>query len=588
MQVEQRVWFNSELRSRNFLVPGLIAVIMTLIGALLTALVMAREWERGTMEALMVTPVAIREVLLGKLIPYFMLGMGGMVLSVVMAVWLFEVPLRGSLWVLLLTSALFLLVALGMGLLISITAKNQFVAGQAAIIVTFLPAFLLSGFIFDIGSMPGVVQFITHLIAARYFVAILQTLFLAGDVWSVILPNALALAAHGGGVPGPQPAPRAQAPGLAERAMWLQRILALVTKEFLALLKDPKSRFVIIGPPIIQLLVFGYAATFDLNHVPFAVYNEDTGDAARALVARFEGSPTFRLVAVLRNEGELAPLIDRRDALLVVHLGPRFSADLARGEPGTLQLIVDGRDSNTAMIVLDYAREIVARFNTDWLDAHGGGAPPAYLVPRAWFNPNLVSRWFIVPGIVGLLTLVVTMVVTALSVAREREQGTFDQLLVTPLRPVEILIGKAMPGFVIGLIEASVIIVLAVYWFEIPLRGQVLTLYLGILLFLLSAIGVGLMISSLAVTQQQGLLGAFLFLVPAVILSGFATPIANMPQAVQYLTLINPMRYFMVILRGVFLEDTPLALLVHQFWPMAVIGLVTLAFAGWLFRHRLY
>ena len=193
VEVEQRVWFNSELRSRNFLVPGLVAVIMTLIGALLTALVMAREWERGTMEALMVTPVAIREIILGKLIPYFILGMGGMMLSVVMAVFLFDVPLRGSLGVLFAASSLFLLVALGMGLLISTAAKNQFVAGQAAIIVTFLPAFILSGFIFDIGSMPLPVQVITHVVAARYFVAILQNVFLAGNVWSVIVPNAAAL-----------------------------------------------------------------------------------------------------------------------------------------------------------------------------------------------------------------------------------------------------------------------------------------------------------------------------------------------------------------------------------------------------------
>jgi ABC-2 type transport system permease protein len=193
IQVEQRVWFNSAVRSRNFLVPGLIAVIMTLIGALLTALVVAREWERGTMEALMVTPVAVHEILLGKLLPYFIMGMGGMGLSVAMAVWVFEVPLTGSLWVLTATSALFLLVALGMGLLLSSAARNQFVAGQAAIIVTFLPAFLLSGFIFDIDSMPTVVQGVTHLIAARYFVSILQTVFLAGNVWSVILPNALAL-----------------------------------------------------------------------------------------------------------------------------------------------------------------------------------------------------------------------------------------------------------------------------------------------------------------------------------------------------------------------------------------------------------
>jgi ABC-2 type transport system permease protein len=193
VQVEQRIWFNSELRSRYFLVPGLIAVIMTLIGALLTALVMAREWERGTMEALMVTPVTMREILLGKLIPYFILGMGGMILSVCMAVWQFGVPLRGSLSVLFFGSSLFLLVALAMGLLISTLAKNQFVAGQVAIIVTFLPAFILSGFIFDIGSMPTAIRFVTHVIAARYFVSILQTVFLAGNIWRVILPNALAL-----------------------------------------------------------------------------------------------------------------------------------------------------------------------------------------------------------------------------------------------------------------------------------------------------------------------------------------------------------------------------------------------------------
>ncbi|AGA90451.1 ABC-type multidrug transport system, permease component [Thioflavicoccus mobilis 8321] len=190
---ETRIWFNPEVRSRNYLVPGLLVVNMTLVGALLTALVFAREWERGTLEALMVTPVTLREILLGKLLPYFALGIGGMALSVVMALYLFEVPLRGSLWVLVACSTLFLAAALGMGLLISIVTRSQFVAGMVALIATFLPAFLLSGFLFDIDSMPTVVQVITHLIAARYFVTILQTLFLAGDVWSVILPNAAAL-----------------------------------------------------------------------------------------------------------------------------------------------------------------------------------------------------------------------------------------------------------------------------------------------------------------------------------------------------------------------------------------------------------
>jgi len=193
VDLQQRVWFNSELRSRNFLVPGLVAIIMTLIGALLTAMVMSREWERGTMEALLVTPLSMSEVIVGKLLPYFILGMGGLVLSVGMALFLFDVPLRGSLWVLIAASALFLIAALGMGLLISTIARSQFVAGQIALIATFLPAFLLSGFIFDIGSMPPVVQFITHIVAARYYIAILQTVFLAGNVWSVILPNALAL-----------------------------------------------------------------------------------------------------------------------------------------------------------------------------------------------------------------------------------------------------------------------------------------------------------------------------------------------------------------------------------------------------------
>ncbi|HCA27244.1 MAG TPA: antibiotic ABC transporter permease [Betaproteobacteria bacterium] len=367
-----------------------------------------------------------------------------------------------------------------------------------------------------------------------------------------------------------------------------KRIIALAVKEFLALLKDKKSRFVIIVPPLVQLFVFSYAATYDLNRVPYAVYNEDRGVAARNLLAGFQGSKNFRRVARIDRSGQIAPLIDRKQVLLVVHIGPQFSRDLALGRPAPLQLLVDGRNSNTAMLTLNYARDIVDHFNRRWSAAHQLAPPPVRLDIRAWFNPNLVSRWFIVPGIVGLLTLVVAIMVTSLSVAREREQGTFDQLLVTPLRPTEILIGKALPGFLIGLFEASLIMMAAVFWFAIPMRGRLLVLYLGLALFLLSVVGVGLMISSLSVTQQQGLLGAFLFTVPAIILSGFATPIANMPRAVQYLTLLNPLRYFMVVLRGVFLEGAPFSQLAHQLWPMALIGVTSLMLAGWLFRHRMY
>jgi len=368
----------------------------------------------------------------------------------------------------------------------------------------------------------------------------------------------------------------------------LTRIIALIIKEFLALLKDPKSRFVIIGPPVFQLLVFGYAATYDLTHVPFAVYNESPGEAARDLVARFRGSHNFHEVATIGHDDQIASLIDSKQALLIVHIGRRFSRDFRTGKTAPLQIILDGRDSNTAMLALGYVQKIAADFNEKWARNGEMPGPPARLMVRSWFNPNLLSRWFIVPGIVGLLTLVVTMLVTALSVAREREQGTFDQLLVTPYRPWEILIGKAIPGFIIGTAEATLITAVAVFWFQVPLLGSLPALYTGLFLFLLSAVGVGLMISSLSVTQQQGLLGAFMFLVPAIILSGFATPILNMPPMVQKLTLINPMRYFMVIVRCVFLEGTPFHLLIDQFWPLAAIGMVTLSIASWLFRRRMY
>ena len=368
--------------------------------------------------------------------------------------------------------------------------------------------------------------------------------------------------------------------------MW-RRILALMIKEFLALLKDKRGRMVLIIPPIVQLIVFGYAATYDLNDVKYAVYNEDPGFASRKMLAHFDHSPTFHLVKTLHSDKQIKPLIDGKKALLVLRIGPDFTRNLLLHRPAQIQAIIDGRDSNTALVLLGYIRTVINRFNREWATARGLPKPPARLEIRAWFNPNLESRWFIIPGIVGLLTLVVTMLVTALSVAREREAGTFDQLLVTPLRPIDILMGKALPGFIIGTVEASFIILMAVVWFKVPLIGSLLALYLGMFLFLLSAIGVGLMISSLSVTQQQGLFGAFLFLVPAIILSGFATPIANMPMALQYLTLINPLRYFLIILRAVFLEGGTVGLLWPQYLPMAVIGLFTLTLAGWLFRHRM-
>ncbi|MHB8885612.1 MAG: ABC transporter permease [Methylovirgula sp.] len=369
--------------------------------------------------------------------------------------------------------------------------------------------------------------------------------------------------------------------------MWRQ-VLALIVKELLAVLKDTKSRLVLIGPPLIQLIVFGYAATFDLNHVPVAVYNADQSVASRDLVAHFTGSPSFTEVATLHSARRIKQLIDARQVAMVLVIDRRFTRDLYLHRPARVQLIVDGRNSNTALLILGYANTIISNFDASWIATHGGQPPPAVLDQRAWYNPALLSRWFVVPGIVALLTQVVTLLVVGLSVAREREAGTFDQLLMTPMRQIDILLGKGLPGLLIGTVEASVVILAVVGWFAVPLRGSLPALYVGLMLFVTAVTGIGLMISSLAATQQQALLGAFLFMVPSIILSGFATPIANMPALVQDLTLLNPMRYFLIIVRSVFLEEANMRSLMPQYWPMALIAVVSLTVAGWLFRRRVY
>ena len=365
-------------------------------------------------------------------------------------------------------------------------------------------------------------------------------------------------------------------------------VLALIVKELLAVLKDPRSRMVLIVPPLIQLLVFGYAATFDLNRVPIAVYNRDHSQASRDLVARFLGSRVFTQAAVIDSARQINPLIDSRRVDLVLSIDPRFTRDLLTAHPAPVQLIVDGRDSNTALIILGYANSIITQFSLQWLRTHGGPAVPARLDIRARYNPTLSSQWFIVPGIIAVLTQVVTLLVVGLSVAREREAGTFDQLLVTPFTQGEILLGKGLPGLLIGGVEASVIILAAVFWFDVPLRGSLFALYLGLLLFVAAVIGIGLMISSIALTQQQALLGAFLFMVPSIVLSGFATPIANMPPLIQALTWLNPMRHILIIVRGAFLEGSGVGAFAPEYAALAATAAVSLAAAGWLVRRRVY
>lgn len=367
----------------------------------------------------------------------------------------------------------------------------------------------------------------------------------------------------------------------------VRRIAALIVKEFLTLFKDPKSRTVVIGPPLIQLVLFGYAATFDLTDIPYAFEDLSRSVESRELLSGLSGSPYFRMVGEVRGESAIREMIDSRKVRFVLRIGQTFARDLRAGRDAPVQALLDGRNSNTAGIIGNYLGNVIGAYNAARL-AEAGRASPSVLVSRIYYNENALSRDFFVPGIVGLIAMVVTLLVTALSVAREREHGTFDQLLVTPLSPIGILIGKAAPGLIIGLLEASLIMLAAVYWFEVPLRGNLGLLYLGLFFFIFAAVGVGLMISSLCVTMQQALLGSFLFLMPSVLLSGFATPVANMARAVQWITLINPLRYVLVLIRGVFIENSPTYVLLMQVWPLALIGLGCMALAVVMFRNRIY
>ena len=365
------------------------------------------------------------------------------------------------------------------------------------------------------------------------------------------------------------------------------RIRSLVVKELLALVRDPRGRFILIVPPMVQMLVFTFAATQEVKNVPVAVLNKDYGTYARDLVARIEGSPNFSRVVHLRSDAEVAPAIDSRAVLMVVHVGPDFSRDVAAGRPAKVQLLLDGRRSNAAQLVAGYAAEIVARYNAELAADRSGPPPPSEVVPRVWFNPNLEPTWSTVPGLVAILTTLMGVMVTALSVARERELGTFEQLLVSPLSPAEVIVGKTLPALLIGFVEASGMVLVGVLVFRVPLTGSVGLLYLGMVVYLAAVIGVGLFVSSLAKTQQQAILGAFVFMVPAMLLSGFASPVENMPDWLQTLTLANPVRHFMVIAKGVFLKAMPAAEVARNLLPLVLIAAVTLSAASWLFRRRM-
>ncbi|HMK85170.1 MAG TPA: ABC transporter permease [Steroidobacteraceae bacterium] len=370
-------------------------------------------------------------------------------------------------------------------------------------------------------------------------------------------------------------------------ATTLRRILALTRKELLAVLKDPRSRMSLLIPPIVQALIFGYAATYDLNHVAYAALDRDHTAASRQLLAGLDGSGIFERVADLERASDVQSIINSRRAILVVQIDPLFERHLLAGQGAQVQLIADGRNSTTAGTAMSYFSSIVDRFNSRWGADHGIAPPAVELLARAWYNPNLETRWFMIPGMIGTLTLLQTLMLTAMSVAREREQGTFDQLLVTPFRPYEIMAGKAAPSMVVGTIQACGVLVVAQLWFKIPFVGSYVTLFTGLLLFLLAAIGIGLLLSSVAATMQQAMLYSMLIMMPFSLLSGLTTPISSMPAAVRYLTIINPLSYAIDITRRVYLEGTGLGLLTADLWPLALLAVITLSAASWIFNHRI-
>jgi ABC-2 type transport system permease protein len=370
------------------------------------------------------------------------------------------------------------------------------------------------------------------------------------------------------------------------RSSWL-RILALIRKEFLAVLKDPRSRFIIFLPPMLQCLIFGYAATFDLNSVAYAVFDQDHSAASAALLARLDGSGIFQRQADLRRTQDIAAWINGGRALLVIHFDQDFERRLSAGAAAPIEVIADGRNSNTAGTALGYLNQVVENFNSDWRSGHGQSGRNVRILIRSWYNPNLDSSWSMIPSLIGTLTMMGTMMLTALSVAREREQGTFDQLLVTPFRPFEIMIGKAAPNMAIGLGQSTTVLLIAQFWFRIPFVGSFAVLYAGLTLFLMAAVGLGLFVSSIAKTMQQAMLYAFLLVMPFALLSGLTTPFSSMPHVLQTVMIINPLRYALDLTKRVYLEGAGFLTLVPDFVPLVVIGLATLTGAAWLFRRRL-
>lgn len=373
-----------------------------------------------------------------------------------------------------------------------------------------------------------------------------------------------------------------------------ERIKHILIKEFIQVFRDPKMKGIIFLMPMIQVLVFGYAVTTDVRQVATVVQDTDNSVISRELISRFTASGYFAVIAYVDRSERATLLMDRGEAQALLRIDQGFAATIEAGNTAAVQLIVDGSDSNTAGIVLNYGAKIVGGYAEEVLGRHrvsrpGLVQPPAgvQLATRAWFNENLESRNFYVPGVIAIIVMLITLMLTSMAVVREKEIGTMEQIMVTPITPFEFILGKTVPFALIGFADVLLITLIAVFWFEVPIRGSLFLLFGATGLYLMTTLGIGLFISTVSQTQQQAMMSTFFFYFPAVLLSGFMFPIANMPVAVQWLTVVNPLRYFLVIVRGIFLKGIGPAILWPQMIALAIMGVITLWLAAGRFNKTL-
>lgn len=363
------------------------------------------------------------------------------------------------------------------------------------------------------------------------------------------------------------------------------RLAAQVVKELLSVLRDGQTRFALLVPPLLQLVVLSFAATLEVRNVDIAIVNDDAGRASYELIQRIAAASFVDEVTIVDRPSELTRRIDRRQALIAIHIASDFSRDVAAGRSAAVQVLIDGRRANAGQIALSYLDAIATDYGIELAGSRSSAMPST--IERHWFNENLTYLWFIMPGMTGILVMFSGLVITSLSIAKERELGTFDQLLVSPSTPLEIVIAKSVPAFIIGTVLASLMIAASAWVFRVPLHGSVVLLLLSVMLFIFSMVGVGLMLSSICDTQQQAILGAFAIGYPLIMISGFATPVENMPHWLQIVAQASPLKHFLVIAQGSFVKAMPPADVFANAWPLMAIGLVTLSLAIVIVRRKL-